>query len=81
MHGFSLNVNPDNTWFDRIVPCGIRDAGVASLTQELGREVTIAEVLPVVERHLAEVLGEALPLPREREAEPVAPPAAEPATA
>lgn len=63
MHGFSLNVNPDNTWFDRIVPCGIRDAGVASLTQELGREVTIAEVLPVVERHLTEVLGEALPLP------------------
>lgn len=81
MHGFSLNVNPDNTWFDRIVPCGIRDAGVASLTQELGREVTIAEVLPVVERHLTEVLGEALPLPREREAEPAAPPAAEPATA
>ena len=28
MHGFSLNVNPDNNWFDRIMPCGIRDAGV-----------------------------------------------------
>ncbi len=40
MHGFALNVNPDNTWFDRIVPCGIRDAGVTSLSYELGREVT-----------------------------------------
>ena len=46
MHGFALNCNPDNTWFDRIVPCGIRDAGVASLSDELGREVTVAEVLP-----------------------------------
>lgn len=81
MHGFSLNVNPDNTWFDRIVPCGIRDAGVASLTQELGREVTVTEVLPVIERHLAEVLSDAVPLPRPPVAEPATPPAAEPATA
>ncbi|MFE5126500.1 lipoyl(octanoyl) transferase LipB [Streptomyces sp. NPDC056669] len=64
MHGFSLNCNPDNTWFDRIVPCGIRDAGVTSLSEELGRDVPIAEVLPVVERHLREVLESAVPLPR-----------------
>ncbi|RII17122.1 Octanoyltransferase [Streptomyces sp. YIM 130001] len=64
MHGFSLNVNPDNTWFDRIVPCGIRDAGVASIAAELGRDVTIDEVLPVVEKHLRAVLDEAEPLPR-----------------
>jgi lipoyl(octanoyl) transferase len=64
MHGFALNCNPDNTWFDRIVPCGIRDAGVASLSGELRREVTVAEVLPVVEKHLADVLGAAVPLPR-----------------
>ncbi|WP_059008973.1 lipoyl(octanoyl) transferase LipB [Streptomyces specialis] len=64
MHGFSLNCDPDNTWFDRIVPCGIRDAGVTSLSQELGRRVTVAEVLPAVERHLGEVLGASVPLPR-----------------
>ncbi|MFJ6795651.1 lipoyl(octanoyl) transferase LipB [Streptomyces sp. NPDC091268] len=67
MHGFAINVNPDNTWFDRIVPCGIRDAGVTSLSYELGREVTIAEVLPVVERHLTEVFAEAELRPREIE--------------
>ncbi|SEO26843.1 lipoyl(octanoyl) transferase LipB [Actinacidiphila rubida] len=64
MHGFAFNCNPDNTWFDRIVPCGIRDAGVTSLSQELGREVGVAEVLPVVEKHLSDVLGSAAPLPR-----------------
>ncbi|AXI81240.1 lipoyl(octanoyl) transferase LipB [Peterkaempfera bronchialis] len=58
MHGFALNCNPDMTGFDRIVPCGIRDAGVASLTTELGREFPVAEALPVVERHLADVFAE-----------------------
>ncbi len=64
MHGFSLNVNPDNTWFDRIVPCGIRDAGVASLAGELGRDITIEEVLPVVEKHLSAVMAESVLAPR-----------------
>ena len=52
MHGFALNCDCDLGWFDRIVPCGIRDAEVTSLTRETGREVAVAEVLPVVERHL-----------------------------
>jgi lipoyl(octanoyl) transferase len=64
MHGFALNCNPDTTWFDRIVPCGIRDAGVTSLSEELGRDVSVAEVLPVVQKHLAAVLAAAVPLPR-----------------
>ncbi|MFJ8884385.1 lipoyl(octanoyl) transferase LipB [Streptomyces sp. NPDC102402] len=68
MHGFALNVNPDNTWFDRIVPCGIRDAGVTSLSVEAGHEITIAEVLPVVEKHLRGVLEKAEPAPRVVEA-------------
>ncbi|MEY9843615.1 lipoyl(octanoyl) transferase [Streptacidiphilus sp. BW17] len=57
MHGFALNCNPDMTWFDRIIPCGIRDAGVSSLSTELKRDVTVSEALPVVERHFAEVFG------------------------
>jgi len=52
MHGFALNCDPDLTWYDRIVPCGIADAGVTSLSRELGRDVTVAEVLPIVEAQL-----------------------------
>jgi lipoyl(octanoyl) transferase len=52
LHGFALNCNPDLTAYDTIIPCGITDAGVTSLSAELGRPVTIAEVLPIVERHL-----------------------------
>ena len=51
-HGFALNCDCDLSNYDRFVPCGIRDAGVTSLTAELGRPVTVAEVLPIVEKHL-----------------------------
>jgi lipoyl(octanoyl) transferase len=51
-HGFSLNCDCDLTAYDRIVPCGIRDAGVTSLSAELSRDVTVTEVLPIVERSL-----------------------------
>ncbi|MFG2081561.1 lipoyl(octanoyl) transferase LipB [Micromonospora tulbaghiae] len=52
LHGFSINCDCDLGFFDRIVPCGIRDAGVTSLTAELGQPISVADVLPVVERHL-----------------------------
>ncbi len=52
LHGFALNCACDLSRFDRIVPCGITDAEVTSLSRELGREVTVADALPVVERHL-----------------------------
>jgi lipoyl(octanoyl) transferase len=57
LHGFALNCNPDMTGFDQIVPCGIADAGVTSLSQELGREVTVADALPVVEARLPELIA------------------------
>jgi len=57
MHGFAVNCDADLSEFDRIVPCGIADAGVTSLSVVTGRRVTIADVLPSVERHLAGVLG------------------------
>ncbi|WP_424856074.1 lipoyl(octanoyl) transferase LipB [Streptomyces sp. SAI-170] len=72
MHGFALNVNPDTSNFDKIIPCGIRDAGVTSLSYELGREVTIEDVLPVAERHLKDVLENADLKPREIEKTPAA---------
>lgn len=56
LHGFALNCNPDLRWYERIVACGIADAGVTSLSRELNRDVTVEEVLPVVERWLDALL-------------------------
>jgi len=55
-HGFALNCNPDLTAYDSIVPCGIRDAGVTSLSAELGVQVTVANALGPVRRRLEEAL-------------------------
>ena len=57
MHGFALNCDIDLGWYDRFVPCGIADAGVTSLSAELGRDVTVEEVTPLIERHLDRLLA------------------------
>jgi lipoyl(octanoyl) transferase len=57
MHGFSLNADVDLSWYDTFVPCGISDAGVSSLSAELGRDVTVREAAAVVKPHLAELLA------------------------
>jgi lipoyl(octanoyl) transferase len=55
-HGFAINVNPDLSAYDQIVPCGIIDAGVTSIANELGRDIGIDEVLPLIEKHLLPAL-------------------------
>jgi lipoyl(octanoyl) transferase len=49
MHGFALNCDPDLAVYDGIVACGIQDAGVSSLSRELGRRVTVQDALDPVE--------------------------------
>jgi lipoyl(octanoyl) transferase len=57
MHGFALNCDCDLSWYDRIVPCGIRDASVTTLSAETGRSITVADAVPVIRRYLASALG------------------------
>jgi lipoyl(octanoyl) transferase len=47
-HGFALNVDPDLSYFSSIVPCGIQDRPVASMTSVLGRPITLDEVIPIL---------------------------------
>ena len=56
MHGFALNVNPDLSAYSKIIPCGIADAKVTSLSAELGRNVTIDEVMPVLKKNILPML-------------------------
>jgi lipoyl(octanoyl) transferase len=62
MHGFEINCDADLAAFDRIVPCGIRDAGVTSLSFELGRDVPVSEVLPHAKELVLAALEGTLPV-------------------
>ncbi len=57
MHGFALNCDCDLSWSKTIVPCGISDAGVTSLSQELGRGVSVRDILPHIEKRLPDILA------------------------
>lgn len=57
MHGLALNVDSDLQFFDLIVPCGIMDRGVTSISKEVGRKVELDEVKPKLKAHLQQLLG------------------------
>lgn len=56
MHGFALNCSNGFEAYDRIVACGLRDAGVTSISRELGREITPQDVVPLVRRRFADAV-------------------------
>jgi lipoyl(octanoyl) transferase len=61
MHGFALNCDCELAWTTTIVPCGIPDADVTTLSLELGRPVGVRETVPLVEARLAQQLAPAAP--------------------
>jgi lipoyl(octanoyl) transferase len=64
LHGFALNLDPDMSAFEAIVPCGIADAGVSSITREVGRTVTVESVIAVVGAAVAAALDDSSPASR-----------------
>jgi lipoyl(octanoyl) transferase len=55
MHGIALNVNPDLSYFNHIVPCGIVDKSVTSMQQELGIEISIDQVRESLRINMANI--------------------------
>ncbi|MDG1841124.1 MAG: lipoyl(octanoyl) transferase LipB [Crocinitomicaceae bacterium] len=54
MHGIGFNIHPNLSYFENIIPCGITDKNVTSLSQELDKEITTKEVIPVFLENMAE---------------------------
>jgi lipoyl(octanoyl) transferase len=57
LHGFALNCTTDLSWYEAIVPCGLAEEGVTSLSELAGHEVSVAEMAPIVARRFEEVFG------------------------
>mgnify|MGYP003344790530 FL=1 len=57
MHGFALNVCPDLSHFNQIVPCGMPEAETTSMEKELNRTISIAEVTPILQAHMVKALA------------------------
>ena len=57
LHGFALNVNPDLSYFDHVVPCGMPDGQITSIADSLARIVLIDDVKPVLIRNFGQVFG------------------------
>jgi lipoyl(octanoyl) transferase len=73
MHGFALNCDPEMSAWEQIVPCGLADVGVTDLSSELGRRVTVAEVLPLARDAVLAALEGTLLVTERMAAEPAAP--------
>lgn len=56
MHGISLNCNNEMDFYEHIVPCGLADAGVTTLSKELSKDVTVSAAQPLLERHILAAL-------------------------
>ncbi len=56
MHGFALNCSNDLNAYDQIIPCGITDAGVTTISKELGREISPSDVVDRVQQELERLL-------------------------
>ncbi|MEP7279154.1 MAG: lipoyl(octanoyl) transferase LipB [Bacteroidota bacterium] len=57
MHGFAFNINTDLAYFDHIIPCGIQNKQVTSLSRELARTVSVLEAKQKVKQHFENVFG------------------------
>ena len=56
MHGVAINADPDLSYYDRIIPCGIADAGTTSIARELGHPVSVVELSETFCPHLVDLL-------------------------
>ena len=63
-HGFALNVSNDLSFFETIVPCGIQDVSVTSVSQELGRPLAVPDILGMVSEAFSEIFGRSILLGR-----------------